>query len=62
MEVGRVQGKKDLMLIAIWSAIVISLLVYFADTKVLIGVIGWFVFMRLHLIDTDIASLLKHKK
>jgi len=62
MEVSMVQGKKDLMLIAIWSAIIIFLLAYFADTKVLIGVIGWFVFMRLHLIDTDIASLLKHKQ
>ena len=56
------QSNKDLILIAIWSAIVISLLVYFADTKVLIGVIGWFVFMRLHLIDKDIASLGKHKQ
>ena len=57
-----VQGKKDLMLIAIWSAIIISLLAYFADTKVLIGIIGWFILMRLHIIDTDIASLLKHKQ
>jgi len=62
MEVSMVQGKKDLMLIAIWSAIIISSLAYFADTKVLIGGIGWFILLRLHIIDTDIASLLKHKQ
>jgi hypothetical protein len=62
MEVVMGQSKKDLILIAIWSAIVISLLAYFADTKVLIGVIGWFILLRLHIIDTDIASLLKHKQ
>ena len=56
------QSKKDLILIAIWSAVVITLLIYYADTKVLIGVIGWFILMRLHIIDTDIASLLKHKQ
>ena len=55
------QGKRDLILIAIWSGVVISLLVYFADTKVLIGVIGWFILLRLHIINEDIESLSKHK-
>ena len=56
MEATMGQGKRDLLLIAIWSAVVISLLVYFADTKVLIGVIGWLILLRLHVLDADIAS------
>jgi len=56
------QSQKDLIVIAIWFAIVISALIHFASTNVLIGVIGWLIFIRLHMIDTDIASILKSKR